>query len=152
MVRESGPTLELMTNVLGYVVANQDGARTRMAAGGNLPGHFIDVVEDPNAKTAVNGLGTVHHVAMAISSDEEQVRLQEELLELGVRVTEVRDRCYFKSIYFREPGGVLFEVATIQPGFAVDESLSSLGRDLKLPPWEEQYRMMIEAGLAKVEY
>ena len=66
-------------------------------------------------------------------------------------VTDVRDRCYFQSIYFREPGGVLFEVATVQPGFTVDEDLASLGRDLKLPPWEEPNRKSIEAGLPKVD-
>lgn len=152
VVRSAGPTLELMTGVLGYTVVNQDGSRTRVAAGGDAPGHFIDILEDPDAKTAVNGLGTVHHVAMAIATEEEQLRLREDLLQMGVRVTDVRDRCYFQSIYFREPGGVLFEVATIQPGFAVDEPLSSLGRDLKLPPWEEEYRAMIEAGLDTVEY
>ena len=71
---------------------------------------------------------------------------------MGLTVTEVRDRCYFQSIYFREPGGVLFEVATIQPGFAVDEDPASLGRALKLPPWEEPHRPIIEAGLATVAY
>jgi len=80
------------------------------------------------------------------------LRLRQELLQLGLRVTEVRDRCYFNSIYFREPGGVLFEVATIQPGFTVDEDLASLGRALKLPPWEEPFRADIEAHLADVNY
>jgi glyoxalase family protein len=72
------------------------------------------------------------------------------LLELGVQVTRVLDRQYFQSIYFREPGGVLFEVATVQPGFAVDEAPDALGRSLKLPPWEEGHRADIEAGLAPV--
>jgi glyoxalase family protein len=89
---------------------------------------------------------------MAIGTEEEQLRLRGDLVQLGLRVTEVRDRCYFKSIYFREPGGVLFEVATMQPGFAVDEDLAALGRDLKLPPWEEPYRASIEENLAQVEY
>jgi glyoxalase family protein len=89
---------------------------------------------------------------MAIATADEQLRLREELLQMGVRVTDVRDRCYFTSIYFREPGGVLFEVATVQPGFTVDEPLTSLGRDLKLPPWEEPYRKAIESGLDVVEY
>jgi glyoxalase family protein len=71
---------------------------------------------------------------------------------MGLLVTDVRDRCYFKSIYFREPGGVLFEVATVQPGFTVDEDLASLGRALKLPQWEERHRASIEAGLDRVEY
>jgi glyoxalase family protein len=89
---------------------------------------------------------------MAIGGDEEQLRLREELVQLGVGVTDVRDRCYFHSIYFREPGGVLFEVATVQPGFAIDEDVASLGRLLKLPPWEEASRPSIEANLVPVAY
>ena len=152
MVHALAPTLALLTEVLGWEVVNQDGDRTRVSVGGSTPGHFIDIIEDPNADSAINGLGTVHHVAMAISTPEEQLRLREELLQMGLKVTEVRDRCYFQSIYFREPGGVLFEVATIQPGFAVDEDPASLGRGLKLPPWEEPHRAIIEAGLATVAY
>jgi glyoxalase family protein len=71
---------------------------------------------------------------------------------MGLRVTDVRDRCYFESIYFREPGGVLFEVATVQPGFTIDEELASLGRGLKLPSWEEPNRSTIEANLVPVTY
>jgi glyoxalase family protein len=89
---------------------------------------------------------------MAIATSGEQLALREDLVSLGCSVTEVRDRCYFQSIYFREPGGVLFEVATIEPGFTVDEELALLGRDLKLPPWEEQYRAAIEANLPSVVY
>src|SRR5581483_9073529 len=100
----------------------------------------------------INGIGTVHHVAMAVDSEDEQLRFREALLQHGSKVTEVRDRQYFKSIYFREPGGVLFELATVQPGFTVDEPLAQLGRDLKLPPWEEPHRAEIEAQLASVAY
>jgi len=89
---------------------------------------------------------------MAISTDDEQRRLRDELLRMGLTVTEILDRCYFQSIYFREPGGVLFEVATMQPGFTTDEDVSSLGRALKLPLWEEQQRAEIEANLPSVEY
>jgi glyoxalase family protein len=152
VVRDSGPTLALMIDLLGYAVVEQAGARTRVAAGGPAPGHFIDIVEDAHADAAVNGLGTVHHVAMAISTPEQQLRLRDDLLARGLKVTEVRDRCYFQSIYFREPGGILFEVATIQPGFAVDEPLHALGRDLKLPPWEEPHRAEIEPGLPSISY
>jgi glyoxalase family protein len=151
-VRSLGSTRELMTGLLGYRVEDEAEGRTRFAAGGDGPGHSIDVVVDPDADGAVNGLGTVHHVAMAISNGDEQRRLREELLRLGLRVTDIRDRCYFESIYFREPGGVLFEVATIQPGFTADEDVTSLGRDLKLPPWEEPARRSIEAKLPPVTY
>jgi len=152
VVRSAVKTIELMTDLLGYRVVNEAANRTRLTAAGDGPGHAIDVVVDPDAEAAVNGLGTVHHVAMAISTDDEQRRLREELLRLGLRVTDIRDRCYFNSIYFREPGGVLFEVATIQPGFTADEDASSLGRALKLPPWEEPHRSSIEANLPAVEY
>ncbi len=100
----------------------------------------------------VNGLGTVHHVAMPIGTAEEQLALRDDLARLGVGVTDVRDRQYFTSIYFREPGGVLFEVATMKPGFAIDEDPATLGRDLKLPPWEEPHRASIEQNLARVSY
>jgi glyoxalase family protein len=152
MVRQAGPSVEFLAKALGWKVEASSGKRTRLSAGGNMPGHFIDVIEDNDAKTAVNGLGTVHHVAMAIATGEEQATLREELARMGVGVTEVRDRCYFTSIYFREPGGVLFEVATMKPGFAIDEPVESLGRDLKLPPWEEQYRASIEKHLVSVKY
>ncbi|MDP9222974.1 MAG: VOC family protein, partial [Actinomycetota bacterium] len=95
-------------------------------------------------------LGTVHHVAFAVSDEDEQLRLREELIRQGLAVTEVLDRCYFRSVYFREPGGILFEVATTKPGFAIDEDLDSLGSSLKLPPWEEQHREEIEAVLPPV--
>jgi glyoxalase family protein len=110
----------------------------------------MDIAHDPNAPPMVNGLGTVHHVAMAVASEAEQLRLREELVAYGCKVTEVRDRCYFKSIYFREPGGVLFELATLDPGFTADEPLGRLGNDLKLPPWEEPNRAEIESALPPV--
>ena len=149
-VREAAPTLDFMTAVLGYTIVSREGQRTRLAAGGDAPGHRIDVVADPQAPRAVNGIGTVHHVAMAIGSDAEQVNLRAELAALGVGVTDVRDRCYFRSIYFREPGGVLFEVATTAPGFTADEDRASLGEALKLPPWEEAHRASIERHLASI--
>jgi glyoxalase family protein len=151
-VRRAEPTVQFMTRVLGYSVVTTEGHRTRLSAGGSSPGHLIDVVEDFGGPSAVNGIGTVHHVAMAIGTTQEQLELREVLVGLGYGVTEVRDRCYFQSIYFREPGGVLFEVATIAPGFTVDEAPADLGRSLKLPPWEEPNRASIEPHLAPVTY
>jgi glyoxalase family protein len=152
LVRRSSRTLELMTGVLGWRVVGEAERATRVATGGDGPGHVIDVIEAPEVPVALNGIGTVHHVAMAIATDDEQLQLRAELVELGVSVTEVRDRQYFRSIYFREPGGVLFEVATVTPGFTVDEPLTQLGRGLKLPPWEEPERSAIEAGLPEVAH
>ena len=151
-VRALKPTLDLMTGVLGYRVVNEAENRTRVSVGGDGAGHSMDIVVTPDGGAGINGLGTVHHVAMAIATDEQQRWLRAELLQMGLHVTEVRDRCYFQSIYFREPGGVLFEVATMQPGFTADEDLADLGRGLKLPPWEEQYRPSIEANLATIRY
>jgi glyoxalase family protein len=111
----------------------------------------VDLVESDAAPPARNGLGTVHHVAFAIEGPDEQLRLREELVRLGYEVTPVRDRTYFQSIYFREPGGVLFEIATMAPGFAFDESLETLGTGLKLPPWEEPNRAAIEAALPALD-
>jgi glyoxalase family protein len=150
-VREPAATLELMTRLLGYTIVGETDDRIRVAVGGDAPGHIIDVAHDERAELAVNGLGTVHHVAMAITSEEEQLALREELIAAGRKVTEVRDRCYFKSIYFREPGNVLFEVATMAPGFACDETVEELGRALKLPAWEEKDRADIEEHLAPMK-
>ena len=143
-------TLEMMTGILGFRVVGRDGNRTRLAVGGDAPGHYAEIVHEPDAPAAINGLGTVHHVAFAIATGEEQRRLRDELLRLNYRVTDIRDRQYFTSIYFREPGGVLFEVATLPPGFTIDEPLEDLGRGLKLPPWEEPSRAVIEAGLPAI--
>jgi len=150
IVRQNQRTLDLMTKLLGYHVVDESENRVRVGVHGGGPGKVIDIVSDADATSARNGLGTVHHVAMAVSTADEQLRLRQELIQYGCNVTEVRDRCYFTSIYFREPGGVLFEVATAGPGFAIDEDLSGLGSSLKLPPWEEPFREEIEAGLAPV--
>jgi len=149
-IRDPARTLELMTAVLGFEVVNEAPSRTRLAVNGDLPGRVIEVVRAPEAPAGVNGLGTVHHVALAVADAAEQLEMRRELVRLGYRVTEVLDRRYFRSIYFREPGGVLLEIATVSPGFTVDEELPCLGRDLKLPPWEEPYRAVIEAVLPRV--
>lgn len=151
-VRSRARTLELMTVLLGFNIVDEMEGRTRVAVNGDEPGKTIDIVEATDTDAAINGLGTVHHVALAITTPDEQLQLREELIRFGCKVTEVRDRQYFQSIYFREPGGVLLEVATVQPGFAIDEELPCLGQDLKLPPWEEPHRASIEAGLVKVTY
>jgi len=149
-VRAAGPTVEFMTNVLGFSIVNEMEGRLRLGVNGDRPGQTMEVVHGTDAGRATNGLGTVHHVAMAVENGDEQIRMQRRLLRLGYQVTEVRDRQYFTSIYFFEPGGVLFEIATVPPGFMIDETLPCLGRDLKLPPWEEPNRQDIESGLASV--
>jgi len=150
-VREPKKTVEFMREMLGFEVVNEMEGRIRVAVNGDGPGKSMDIVHAGDAAWAKNGLGTVHHVAMAVGSDDEQLKLREELAGRA-QVTPVRDRQYFKSIYFREPGGVLFEVATMRPGFPVDEPVDDLGRGLKLPPWEEPHRSEIEALLPNVHY
>jgi glyoxalase family protein len=149
-IRDPRETLQLLTEVLGFQVVDEDAGRTRLAVGGDLPGHVMDVLPAPETAAGVNGLGTVHHVAMAVNDGDEQLRMRAELVRLGLRVTEVLDRQYFRSIYFREPGGVLFEIATVPPGFTADETLPCLGQDLKLPPWEEPNRGEIESKLPRL--
>lgn len=150
MLRDRTPTVTLMTGLLGFAIVEEGPDRTRLAVADDQPGHLVDLVVSPDAPPARNGLGTVHHVAFAIGTAEEQLQLRAELVQLGYDVTPVRDRTYFQSIYFREPGGVLFEVATMSPGFTYDEPLDRLGTDLKLPPWEEPNRPAIEAALPRL--
>ena len=150
LVREPVRTIALLTEMLDGAVIAEHAGTTRVGINGSAPGQVVEVAAAGSAGDAVNGLGTVHHVAFAIADGEQQVAIREQLLRRGLRVTEVLDRQYFTSIYFREPGGVLFEIATIPPGFANDEPLADLGRALKLPPWEETNRREIEAGLPQV--
>jgi glyoxalase family protein len=143
-------TLGFLNRLFGIEVAEATSGRTRLALDGGGPGRTIDIVHAADAPAAVNGVGTVHHVALAVQTPDDQLKIRHELVRIGWKVTEVMDRQYFQSIYFREPGGVLLEVATMQPGFTIDEPLSDLGCDLKLPAWEEPNRPSIEAGLARV--
>jgi glyoxalase family protein len=148
--RAPGLTQRLMLALLGFRKMDETEGRVRMGIGDGEAGKLVDILDSPGGPTARNGLGTVHHVAFAISDEEEQRRIREELIGQGLAVTEVLDRSYFRSIYFREPGGILFEVATVKPGFTIDEDLASLGCGLKLPPWEEANRDEIEAVLPRV--
>lgn len=151
-IRQAAPTVNLLTGLLGFAVVDQTEHSTILAVNGDEPGRRVQLLHGTDALAARNGLGTVHHVALAIASSDQQLRLRQELLTLGYSVTEVLDRQYFQSIYFREPGGVLLEVATLGPGFTVDEALPDLGRELKLPPWEEANRASIEQTLPGLTY
>ncbi len=151
-VRDSGPSIAFMQEWLGYSVATRNGAITRVVVNGGGPGKTIDIVESADAPQAKNGLGTVHHVAMAIENPEDQMRLRTELSNRGIQVTPLMDRQYFQSIYFREPGGILYEIATMSPGFTVDEPIDQLGVALKLPPAAELRRSEIEGQLQDVHY
>lgn len=150
-VRHPEPTIAFLREVLGFTVVNEIAGRTRMSAGkADEPGKTLDIIHGADAPVARNGLGTVHHVAFAVSDPEDQVRKRDELLKMGCKVTDIMDRQYFTSIYFREPGGVLYEIATVPPGFGIDETIEGLGRELKLPPWEEPRRARIEQVLPPI--
>jgi glyoxalase family protein len=151
-VRDPKPTVDFMADLLGFEVVNEMDGRIRVAVNGDEPGKTIDIAHSPDITAAANGIGTVHHVAMAITDGDEQRRLRDEIVRRGLQVTPVMDRQYFTSIYFREPGGVLFEVATLKPGFAIDEPVGELGRGLKLPPDAEADRAAIEGVLPIVRY
>jgi glyoxalase family protein len=150
LVRDPYSTLAFMQEMMNLAVVGETEQAIRVAVSGDAPGRLVEVVRADDAPAAVNGLGTVHHVAFAVDDPDQQLALRRELVNRGIPVTEVMDRQYFRSIYFREPGGVLFEVATIPPGFTADEPLAGLGSSLKLPPWEEPNRSAIEAGLPAV--
>jgi glyoxalase family protein len=139
------PTRELVQMVMGFEPVSDDGNRFRLQAASGT-GRFVDLVKS-SEPWGQSGAGTNHHIAFRASDDVDQIAWRKLLLSKGFDVTTVRDRTYFNSIYFREPGGVLFEIATDTPGFPVDEPVATLGEDLKLPAWLEKSRGAIEAAL-----
>lgn len=135
---------------MGFRNAAQEQNRFRFVADGLGPGRFIDVRVQPQLIYGNMGAGTIHHIAFRASDDASQLEWRQILASMSLNVTPVLDRCYFHSVYFREPGGVLFEVATDNPGFMIDESAESLGVELKLPPWLEKNRAAIEQVLPPI--
>jgi glyoxalase family protein len=130
----------------------REGSVTRFVAAGELKGSVVDIHEAAGAQRGRQGRGSVHHIAFRVGDDAQQAQMAENLIRAhGRRPTEQKDRNYFRSIYFREPGGVLLEIATDTPGFAVDEPVEALGRDLKLPNFPEPRRKEIESALPVLE-
>ena len=150
-----GETETVLTEQLGLEKVGEEtdpeGERTRYQSASEGIGLYVDIVERPSKPPGRSGAGTVHHIALRVPDDEEQQAYLNFLREQGQLVTPVQDRQYFRSIYFREPGGVLLELATDIPGFPDDEPVETLGRDLKLPPWLEPKREQIEVRLPKLE-
>jgi len=143
-------TAELLTETLGFRLQGEAGQRLRFRAASDGPGALVDVIHRPQGEPGWGGAGTVHHVAWRTPNDEEQTAWQKEIAGRGFHVSPVMDRQYFHSIYFREPGGVLFEIATDPPGFTFDEPREGLGQGLKLPPWLEPQRSQIEEILPRL--
>jgi glyoxalase family protein len=148
--RQLDPSATMLTELLGMSVTTEDGDRARFGMAGGTSGALVDVFSGVKDRGFQAG-GTVHHVAFRAPDLDTMTVWQQELMSRGVSVTQILDRQYFKSIYFREPGGVLFEIATDAPGFAVDEPLLELGRHLKLPPWLEPDREQIAAALPPLQ-
>ncbi len=149
--RDPDRTARLLTDVFGYEALGSEKtagfSRLRLAAPGSERGRIIDIIRSDAPANGRPGAGTIHHVAFRAKTQEDQHGWQEKLASVGHRTTEVIDRQYFNAIYFREPGGVLFEIATDPPGFAVDESANALGQKLMLPPQYEPMRARIERNL-----
>jgi len=141
------PTAGLLTQIMGFKFQGAAAGRYRYTAGAGGPGAIVDVEVRRDLFRGRVAAGTVHHVAFRTENDETQLAWRSRLLAAGYQVTPVRDRLYFRSIYFFEPGGVLFEVATDPPGFTVDEPAEALGAGLRLPPWLESRRAELEALL-----
>ena len=159
-------TASVLTDELGFIPTLQDGSRFRYEIsstassstnldteqGGVGGAKVVDVLCLPYAQQAIIGIGSVHHVAFRTPTDEQQLVLRRNIVKARLNATPVIDRFYFHSVYFREPGGVLFEIATNPPGFAVDEKLDALGTRLVLPPWLESMRSDLERILPPVIY
>ena len=142
-----GPTEQMLTGLLGFRALDQASNRYRYITGNQGEESFVDVLVMPGMLPGRVAVGTIHHVAWRTPTDHAQWDWREGILRTGTRVTPVQDRQYFRSIYFHEPGGILFEIATDPPGFTVDESLEQLGTRLMLPPWLEPQRLAIEQTL-----
>ena len=148
--KDPEPTATLLGNVFGFQLVEESGPRFRFRAPGSGPGTTVDLYHLPGQERGTDGAGAVHHVAWRTGDDAQQLAWRRELIDKGLHVTPVMDRQYFHSIYFREPGGVLFEIATDPPGFLIDESLAELGSRLRLPPWIESRRAEVEAALPRL--
>ncbi len=144
---DASATAKVLTASMGYQLVGQSGHRTRYTAGAGGPGTYVDLFTDPALPRGLNGAGTIHHVAFRVPDAATEDAAREQLLKDGLQVSPVIDRAYFRSIYYREPAGVLFEIATDGPGFAIDEPLDQLGTILGLPPHLEPHRAQIEAAL-----
>ncbi|WP_413993147.1 ring-cleaving dioxygenase [Labrys okinawensis] len=144
-------TAKVLTDVFGFTPAGKEDKVSRYSKADDVIGSHVDVIVDASRIRPSMGAGSIHHVAFRAAGDAEQQALVEALYAMHVATTEQKDRNYFRSVYFREPGGTIFEIATDDPGFAVDESVDTLGTVLKLPAQYEAYRSQIEAALPDID-
>ena len=137
---------------MGFRKSGEEENRCRFTAPGHALGNYIDLLVQPQLAHGRMGAGSVHHIAFRAPDDQAQQAWRDELKAFPLDVTPVLDRTYFHSIYFREPGGVLFEIATDPPGFSLDEPVEHLGEALKLPPWLDARRKVVEASLPLITF
>lgn len=149
-IAHSESTARLLVEVMGFSVMETRGSKTRYGIGTGLDRVTIDLITEPTMPSARQSAGSVHHIAWRVASDEGQHAWRQTITRNNLYVTDVLDRNYFRSIYFREPGGVLFEVATDHPGFIIDEPVDALGSNLKLPSWLEADRTELERALPPI--
>ena len=150
--RDVESTAHFLEQILGFRTAGEENGWHRYAIAGGGSGAHLDLKALPDTNRGRWGVGSVHHVAWRVPDDATELEVRERVAKAGRRPTEVIDRFWFKSVYFMEPGGVLFELATDGPGFTADEDMATLGEKLVLPPWLEPARAEIEAGLPRLEY
>lgn len=141
----------ILTEVFGYKQIDTEGNYTLYQIPNKKRASVLEIKEDPNAEFGFNAAGTVHHIAFRAKNEKHQLELQQKVHEIGIQTTDVIDRFYFKSVYFRTPAGILFEIATDSPGFTADEKEKDLGKKIALPPFLEQHRKEIEANLPQIK-
>jgi glyoxalase family protein len=146
-VRKLEPTAKVLTDIFGYKILTQEGNRYRLVTDASTTANIVDIVEEPDGSYGHNAGGTNHHVAFRAKDDNLMMEFREKVKSAGLNITEKIDRNYFYSLYFREPGGVLFEIASDNPGFVTDEPVKELGTHLMLPPQYEVQRSRIEEWL-----
>jgi glyoxalase family protein len=144
------PTAAILTDIFGYTLLKKEGNRYRFGTDAIETASIVDLIETPDGKPGHVAGGTNHHVAFRVKNDDIQMQFREKIVSKGFNITPKIDRNYFYSLYFREPGGVLFELATDNPGFAIDENVNELGTHLKLPVQYEPERPTIEKVLPKL--
>ncbi|MGI8889617.1 MAG: ring-cleaving dioxygenase [Chthoniobacterales bacterium] len=148
--KDLADTISFLTGALGFKKIGEEGSWQRYGLEDGASGQYLDLQEQPEARRGAWGTGSVHHLAWRMTDDDHELEVREHVLRGGAQPTPVIDRFWFKSVYFREPGGVLFELATDGPGFGVDEKMATLGETLVLPPWLEPNRNAIKAVLPKL--
>ncbi|HEV2480262.1 MAG TPA: ring-cleaving dioxygenase [Puia sp.] len=146
------PTATILTDIFGYELKEQEGNRFRFITNASPTASIVDLVEEPQGVRGLSGAGTNHHVAFRVPNEAVQMEFREKILRKGLHITPRINRDYFFSLYFREPGGVLFELATDNPGFTVDEPLAELGTGLRLPLQYQGMRTEIEKALPPLHF